>query len=355
MPAYRLTLYKQHDNIWQYCQMTATRSRKLVTALGNCGDKPDHVTESALPQGQELFDSVRDAGQQWRSQGYDYPRRKDMLVMTLHFRLPGTTSGWPAGAPWFEDWKTHYQEPVEQMLTDTANGFSNGTHRVRGHLLLYYYVLNAEAAANSVRQIAASAPINFPMDIHIGDKPMRPGIHLNESMPDPLADMYKGFEQMAITLAEASQSVTFHAVTLTPQPVHESSRQRVKGLQAQVLRMALKERWGFECDHWPPLGGKAREEVVFVDSLDTATETELLRLLQERIQLPVYLLDCEEGFFKIEPDNIFRGAFEGVVFDDGLEWIIYFSHHGTITFGGSWLIDAVKTVYNAHPEKVNPC
>jgi hypothetical protein len=325
----------------------------LITALGNCGSTPHQVTESVIDPKTDLYESVREAGQEWRLAGYDYPRRKDMHVMTLHFRLSGS-SGWPASAPWFEDWKTCYQEPVEQLLSDTANGFSNGIHRVKGHLLLYYYVLNTSAASEQVRKIADDAPVHFPMDIHIGDRPMRPKIYLDANVPDPLADMYKGFEQMAITLAEASQSVTFHAVTLTPQPVHESSRQRVKGLQALALRTALKERWGFECDSWPPAGGSAKESVVFVNSLDTDTESQLLALIQAQLHAPVYLLDCEEGFFQIESRNIFRGAFEGVVFDDQLEWIIYFSHHGTITFGGTWLVEAVKTAYATTPEILNP-
>lgn len=341
MPAYRLTLYKQIDSAWHYCQMTATEAGKMLTALGRCGETPGQLTETVLPSGTDLSAAVQELGIYWRTQGFDYPKRKDMQIMSLHFRVSATT-GWPAGAPWFEDWKTYYQEPVEQMMSETANGFPNGSHRSRGHYLLYFYVLDTAAARATVEQIAAKAPVRFPLAIHFSDREIRPQITLDGGVPSPLADLYKGFEEMALTLAEASQNVVFQTVTLTPQVVHESSRHRVRGLDAEVLRIALRERWGFTCNYWPPLGGEAKGEVVFINTPEPDLEKRLSALLLEKLQLPVYLLDCEEGIFTIKPENIFRGAYEGVVFDEGLEWIIYFSHHGTITFGGDWLVGAVN-------------
>jgi len=321
--------------------MTANGSGKLTTAFGICGSTPSRLSETALPPGAEPFGAVKEAGTRWRGEGYDYPRRLDMQIMSLHFSLPAS-SGWPAGAPWFEDWKTFYQEPIENGLAETANGFPNGSHRAKGRLVLYFYILDAAAARATVEQVAALAPISFPMEVHIGPQPIRPGINLDKGMPVPLSDMYKGFEQMALTLAEASQSVVFHTVTLTPQLVHEPSRQRVKGLPAQNLLQGLRERWGFECNLWPPLGGEAKSEVAVLREWTPGLETHLSGLVQQRLQLPAYLLDCEEGIFTIAPKNIFRGVYEGVVFDAGMEWIIYFSHQNTITFGGDWLVEAVR-------------
>lgn len=352
MAAYRITLYKQIDGAWHYCQVTAHETARLVTALGRCGQEPEHLKESPLPAGADPSAAVQEAGALWRNQGFDYPKRSDMQIMSLHFRVSNST-GWPAGAPWFEDWKTFYQEPVEQTLSETANGFANGSHRLRGHYLLYFYVLDPAAARATVERIAASAPVRIPLDIHIGDREVRPEIQLGHGVPSALSDLLKGFEQMALTISEASQNVVFQSVTLTPQVVHESSRKRVRGLDAQVLRIALRERWGFTCNYWPPLGGEAKGEVVFLNTLEQELERELMDQLLKNMREPVYLLDCEEGIFKIDPMHIFRGAYEGVVFDDSFEWIIYFSHHNTVTFGGDWLIKAVREYYKDRPELLN--
>jgi hypothetical protein len=350
MPTYRLTLYKKVAGVWNYCQITATpESGKLTTAIGICGKAPEQLTESALEHPNDPSLSVEEAGAFWRIQGFDYPMRKDMTVMSLHFKV-GTFNGWPAGAPWFEDWKTHYQEPVEAQLTETANGIATGSHRARGQYLLYYYVLNPEAAQLTVEQVAGAAPVHIPLEIHMGDREIRPSIQMDQGVPAPLVDLYKGFEEMALTLAEASQNVVFQSVALTPQMLHESSRKRVRGLEASVLRIALRERWGFTCNYFPPLGGEAKDEVVFLTNLEQDIEKQLFEILLQRLMEPVYVLDCEEGLFRIEAQHIFRGAYEGVVFDDSLDWIIYFSHHNTITFGGKWLIEAVRALHQHQPE-----
>lgn len=352
MPAYRLTLYNKKDSLWHYCQMTANESGRLTTAYGVCGERAETVLETAHDPHADPAETVKTAGNQHREEGYDYPRRKDMLVMSLHFRLnPGNT--WPAGAPWFDDWKTYYQEPIEQKLTETANGFANGNQRSRGHYILYYYVLNAEKAKEAVQEVVAAAPVYFPLNIHIADREVRPEINLDGNMPGPLVDLFKGFEEMALNLAEASQQVAFQSVTLMPQILPEPSRKPIRGAEAGKLRKLLYERWGFNCSYWPPLGGEAKGEVVFVNRLEHDAETQLDDLLKQRVLEPVYLLDCEEGFFTISPDKIFRGAYEGVVFDSSLDWIIYFSHHNTITFGGDWLIEAVQEIYADYPQALN--
>ncbi len=36
---------------------------------------------------------------------------------------------------------------------------------------------------------------------------------------------------------------------------------------------------------------------------------------------------------------------EAYWFDDSLNWVVYKSHEGTITFGGEWLINHVKDIW----------
>jgi hypothetical protein len=42
-----------------------------------------------------------------------------------------------------------------------------------------------------------------------------------------------------------------------------------------------------------------------------------------------------------------------MVFDAGFNWVVYFSHHYTITFSGDWLLEAVKSLYAGQEERLN--
>jgi hypothetical protein len=348
MPTYRLTLYRQLDAEWHFCQLTATDGATLQTATGRCGRRPERRTETPLADGQTGQNALEAAGAAWRKRGYDYPRRHELKILTLDFALPGW-SGFPAGAPWFEDWKTYYQEPFEAELEATVNGFARGNHRARGRLLLYYYVLDGAAAQAAAERIAAAAPVELALTVYVGAAEVRPVPALDPNVPSPLAGLYHQFDDMAQTVAEASHNILFHTVALMPQQIHQSTRQRVKGAEAQALRRELRERWGFDCHLWPPLGGHAKGAVAYVRDFSADKTAALQELLLHRIELPAYLLDCDDGLFRVEPQSLLRGAYEGAVFDAGLDWLIYFSHHHTVTFGGDWLLDAVEALYRDEP------
>jgi hypothetical protein len=352
MPSYRLTLYRRREGHWQYCQLTATADGRLRTATGQCGQAPVTVDETPLAAGGAPQQALLDAGAAWRKRGYDYPKRHELKILSLHFRVPGW-SGFPAGAPWFEDWKTYYQEPMEEALEATVNGFARGLHRAKGSLVLYYYVVDVEAARATVEAVMTAAPVALPLAIYFGEQEYRPGQELHAGVPGALAGLFENFGAMAQTVAEASQNILFHTVALTPQVVHESSRQRVKGADAVGLRRALADRWHFDCHGWPPIGGSAPEPVAYTYDLPADKLDRLQRLLSERLHHPAYLLDCDDGVFELDPAHLLRGAYEGMVFDAGLEWVVYFSHHHTITFGGGWLLDAVRELYAGEPEALH--
>jgi hypothetical protein len=356
MPTYRLTLYRSVDQRAHFCQLTASHDGQhgsLRTATGVCGTGAEEIREEALGGGVTAQSALEAAGALWRRRGYDYPKRHELKIMTLHFSVPGWT-GFPAGAPWFEDWKTHYQEPFEAVLEGTVNGFPRGGHRSKGHMLLYYYVLNPEAARAACEAVAARAPVKLPLTIHVGTNEMRPDTTLDAGVPGPLAGLLHNFGDMAQTVAEASHNILFHTVALMPQLIHQSARQRIKGAQAMELRRALDHRWGFDCHLWPPLGGAARSEVVYVRDFPSDKTAALQERLLEKVVLPAYLLDCDDGIFRLEPDHLLRGAYEGVVFDASLDWVIYFSHHHTVTFGGEWLIRTVRELYRHEPLALHP-
>lgn len=342
--SYRLTLYRQSAGQWHYCQLTASDSGWLQKATGRCGSAGRTVAEKAITPDGSSYQVVVEAGAEERLSGFDYPTRSDLKILSLHFKVM-PWNGFPVAAPWFEDWKTFYQEPFEAILENTVNGFSRGLHRARGHLVLYYYVLDGEAAKKAALEVQAMAPVKFPMEMYLGDQEFRPGQQMHSDVPKPLSGLFEQFGAMANTVAEASHNILFHTVALTPQLVVTPSRNRIKGLAAIELRKQLNHRWNFECGNWPPLGGHSPTPVITLSSWTIDRMEILHERLVSQLQHPAYLLDCDDGVFALEPGHLLRGVYEGTVFDASLEWIIYFSHRHTVTFGGAWLLEQVRDIF----------
>ncbi|MBK6993724.1 MAG: hypothetical protein IPH31_01895 [Lewinellaceae bacterium] len=93
--------------------------------------------------------------------------------------------------------------------------------------------------------------------------------------------------------------------------------------------------------------------MVFLNAMTEDKKQAIGALLTHKLQEPLYLLDCETGLFEIDTEQIFGGLHEGMVFDATFAWVLYFSHHNTITFGGDWLVAAVKDLYAGQPELLN--
>lgn len=75
-------------------------------------------------------------------------------------------TGYPAGAPWFDDWRSGYLDPVQQQLEETCNGIPRGNDRFSGNYMYYYVVFNTDAALEMVDQVAAVASVRFLLDVH---------------------------------------------------------------------------------------------------------------------------------------------------------------------------------------------
>ena len=57
--------------------------------------------------------------------------------------------------------------------------------------------------------------------------------------------------------------------------------------------------------------------------------------------------------YEIELDSFDIDLYETIVTDKSFEWVIYGSHEGTITFGGTFLTDFVKKLFAGRQEKLN--
>jgi hypothetical protein len=172
-------------------------------------------------------------------------------------------------------------------------------------------------------------------------------------VPEYLRSLFRVVEKSARTIAH-ELPVLFTSDPLQPEYVpNGNAPKRIIGEKAKQLRQALKEKWHFESNFWDPLTPSSPSEVVFLNGMAEDKKQAVAQLIQERVQEPLYLLDCEAGLFEIGTEQVFSGAHEGMVFDASLGWVIYFSHHYTLTFGGDWLVAAVKELYTEHPELLN--
>ena len=349
---FRLILYQhQQNNRWHYVRLTTTADRQLRTETGCCGQLPDQTVTAPLAPSVNAQEALRAAGNTWQAKGYDKPPAKQLQVLSLHFQMPRWT-GYPAGATWYDDWTSDYLDPVEQMLEATCNGTLKNNERFSGNHLYYYTVFNGDLARQAVEQIAASALVKFPLDIYLGDREKQVKIPIDPNVPDYLRSLFRSIESSARIIAQELPSL-FPGDPLQPVSVVETGNKRIRGTEAQRLRKALEEKWNFKSNFWNPLVEASPVEVVVVNGLTDDKQLALTEYIRRTAERPIYLLECETGLFEIQPDQIFAGAYEGMVFDAGLEWVIYFSHHYTTTFGGADLRAYVEHLYQDQPELLN--
>ncbi len=348
---YRLILYKHIGLHWHYVRLTVAEPTQLRTETGCCGQLPDFTQHSDLPSDTDAPTALRQAGADWLEQGYLRPSPKTLPVLTLHFQMPRWT-GYPAGAPWYDDWTASYLDPIQAMLEATCNGISKGNERFSGNHLYYFTVFNADLAHQAVADIAATAMAKFPLSIHIGDEEKPIKIPLDPNIPDYLRSLFRTVEKTARLLARELPGL-LPTDPLQAERIPATAPRRVRGDEAAQLRRALKEKWNFDSNWWNPLVESSPREVVFLNGITDDKKEAIEIEVRRHLSRPLYLLDCDTGLFEISPEQIFESAFEGIVFDGGLEWVIYFSHHYTTTFGGDWLVQVIRDTYRDEPEAIN--
>ena len=338
---HRITLHKQIDLKWHYVRLSTVTTDTIRIEHGICGHSPMQDTLVDVPKGQDALVFLQEQGALWLENGYYKPTAKQLPVMTLHFQLPRWT-GYPSGAPWYDEWTQDYLDPISEILENTCNGVLKSNERFSGNHLYYYAIYNEKAAREAIANISLKAKRKHPLSLHIGDEEKYIKIPLDPNIPDYLRSLFRTMEKTARLLRDLPNMVG--SDPLQPVRITEPPR-RIRGENAVMLRQILKEKWNFTSNLWDPLIAASPKQTVFLngitDEKKQAINTQLLKQLKE----PVYLLDCETGLFEIGPDQIFDGAYEGVVFDSSHDWLIYFSHHYTTTFCGNWLINAVKEAY----------
>jgi hypothetical protein len=353
---YQVTVYKQLEGRWHYARLSADDSGRYLTETGRVGALPTHVESLPLPEALSIEDSLHKAAQGWLAQGYGIPHRSEWQVLSLHFSMK-SWQGFTSGAPWFEDWKLWYNEPMNEILETRAHAAKENDMpgQVGDYLVLHKYVLEGEYAAHAIQQLFGAAPVVFPFKIYLGEREKYPEIQYSPYVPEELTDILRGLESAVSTMTDISQEIVLQKVTSAVLPIQRIEyRPRVAAEQARVLRQDLRDQWGFECGIWEPIGPPAKQEVVYLGQFPTALEKRLRQLISAHTQVPIYRMDYDEGITLTTPEQALRlFPYEGVVFAADMSWIVYFSHHHTFTFGGQLLVAAVRDYFKDQPEQIN--
>lgn len=344
---YRLILYKQIEQVWHYVRLSV-QEEGLCTEMGCCGSLPDRHETVSVSVNMEVRDVLKQAGQLWQQQGYGKPSPTALSVMTLHFQLP-FWKGAPAGAPWFDAWTERYLDPIQKTMEETCNAIPKGDERFSGNHLFYYMVLNPEQARAAVEAVADNAGHEFALEVSIDRQEKSVKVPIDPNVPDFLRSMLQGFEQTARLLAGALPSLT-PADPLQPENRPLTPDNRIRGEEAAYLRKALQEKWNFNCKPWSPPAAVHTATWFALDELSADIQQKAIGRIGAQGKGPCYLLECDHGLFQIAPEQIFSGAYEGIAFDAGFEWVVYFSRDFTVTFAGQWLVGQGIDVLQATPE-----
>jgi hypothetical protein len=133
---------------------------------------------------------------------------------------------------------------------------------------------------------------------------------------------------------------------------------RALGLrESAVLWERVSERWQIHDHYWYPLAGDAHTLfavlAVWADDFDTQVSLVAFRsLFSERGVRRVWNFhelapdepDCEIDLALMEPSY---GPSEQFWTSVEMDWLVYASHEGTLTFAGEWLVSALNALWPA--------
>jgi hypothetical protein len=354
MEVYRLILYRHFQNKWHYTRLTAPVDGMMQVETGICGKAADS-SELVSTGGKSQIEAITHYSEQLQEKGWGNLKNvsQELSVLTLHFKMP-RWKGYPAGAPWFDNWMQYYMTPIRAELEAHSNGFELHDERFSGNYLYYFTVLNPDLALEAVEKIADKSPEKFILDLHVGKRGKQVFIPIDPNVPEYLQAFFRVVEKSARSIAN-ELPLLFPGKSLEPELVQESDTTiPVHGEKGIEFRRILREKWNFTCNYWNPLSNDAPGEVVFILGFPPDKQQQLIAHIRKNQSGPIYKLDCENGLFQVPLDSIFQDTtLEGVIFDERLDWIIYASHHNTHTFGGELLLSFVKNQYKDQPEAIN--
>ncbi len=371
--AFQKTLYRHENSAWHYIRLIWQETvRSFDVRTAPCGRVAPSIRQEALLPGETKETALHRLAIALRQAGY-------LEQATIEWRLDVQVftpvwDGFTAAAPWFDALQLDILYPLYAFLEDTANGGNSGGIKTEpGCITHYLWVLNLDAATAALETIARRVPDAFRIGTNIREKTEHP-VPVKLPKKTEAATLDPDLKILAGKLSDLTNVMTTELRQIIKPLLENQASQdktcpdnvcgfsdhsdpnRVRGEKANQLRKQLFTQWGVGKNYWPPLGDPAPCETLHVEGLDDETAALLTAIIQKRITGQVYALDASEGFFVSEPDRICsRFMFDDTYwFDDGLEWVVYVSHHNTVTFGGEWLLKEVRAIFQEQPERLNP-
>lgn len=355
---YQKTLYRQEVDIWYYLRLFWLEESQIFEVRSAfCGQNAAIIGQEALIAGETKADALHRLVSALMRAGYiSQPKKTKELNVVIN--TPGW-EGFIAGAPWFDQLQSDFLHPLYAYLDDTANGENiGGTMTEIGRITHYFGVLDRDAALSKITELAE--PLEDAFNITISSTPsiLLPKPPLPKEVNTGIAkELLTAWRDAMPKITEALKQAIVNIIptgendqkTYPDQQVNYYERNnpyRVRGEKAAQLREKLMTVWGIGKYYWPPLGNSATCDTIHVEGLETATRLQLIDCIRPKIQGDLFVFDIQEGIFLTTPDDIFnRYIDDSYVFDEGMGWMVYNSHHETTTFSGDWLIAAVKELY----------
>jgi len=123
------------------------------------------------------------------------------------------------------------------------------------------------------------------------------------------------------------------------------------------VRTRMKSVWDINKYYWYPLSECKRDDLIafnseYIDSDEKLNE--IIKLFKEHGENQVFEFLETGQTYEIEISNLYpyycynkdSTGGEGFWTSDKMDWIIYASHEGTITFGGEWLVKEIKSKWS---------
>ncbi|WP_258298214.1 hypothetical protein [Paenibacillus peoriae] len=121
--------------------------------------------------------------------------------------------------------------------------------------------------------------------------------------------------------------------------------------EMDILFNKLTRKWDISNHYWYPLyDTKACPVIAFdSDAFEEHFGFNNLRIILNKLDDEVIeIRELKSKGYIVRLDTFepsYEGVGEGYWFDFSMDWIIYCSHEGSITFGGDWIINKVKDMW----------
>jgi hypothetical protein len=280
--------------------------------------------------------------------------------------------GFLASAPWFDELQTAVVHPLFTLFETTGNGDCVGVATALDYKAYDFGTINLAAALEGIKAIEKTLPSIFKLEVQASNVSTDSTVKNVEAKAETETTKgeFKGIAEIKDLMSKISEDMinSIKKLAAVPAPasigypdcsyhyIEFEDPSRVQGAVAKQLREQLLEKWGVGKDvYWPPLSLYIPCELLHVEGILKEKESFIIEVIQQRQQGQLYVLDIQEGMWTLPTEDLsFQCSLNDTFFfDDGLEWVVFFSHHNTLTFGGDWLMAAVREAYREELELLN--